>query len=202
MAEFVGQQGLKEAGVEQMSLIYSMLMSVDGYVEDEHGRFDFAAPDEEVNPYINQLTSSVGTYLYGRRMYESMVYWETAHTVPNLPQFLRDWTRQWQAAEKIVYSRTLAEPRSVRTRIERDFDPDVVRRLKGDARHDITVNGPGLAAHALRAGLVDELQMFVCPAVVGAGKRFFPDRVRLKLELVDEHRFRNGVVVLRYAVRG
>ncbi len=155
-----------------------------------------------VNPYINQLTSSVGTYLYGRRMYESMVYWETAHTVPNLPQFLRDWTRQWQAAEKIVYSRTLAEPRSVRTRIEREFDPDVVRRLKGDARHDITVNGPGLAAHALRAGLVDELQMFVCPAVVGAGKRFFPDRVRLKLELVDEHRFRNGVVVLRYAVRG
>jgi len=185
-----------------MSLIYSMLMSVDGHVEDEHGRFDFAAPDEEVNPYINQLTSSVGTYLYGRRMYESMAYWETAHTVPNLPQFLRDWTRQWQAAEKIVYSRTLDEPRSVRMRIEREFDPDVVRRLKGAPRHDITVNGPGLAAHALRAGLVDELQMFVCPAVVGAGKRFFPDRVRLKLELVDEHRFRNGVVVLRYAVRG
>jgi dihydrofolate reductase len=202
MAEFVGQEGLKEAGDEQMSLIYSMLMSVDGYVEDEHRRFDFAAPDEEVNPYINQLTSSVGTYLYGRRMYESMVYWETAHTVPNPPQFLRDWTRQGQAAEKIVYSRTLAEPRSVRTRIEREFDPDVVRRLKGDARHDITVNGPGLAAHALGAGLVDELQIFVCPAVVGDGKRFFPDRARLKLELVDEHRFRNGVVVLRYAVRG
>jgi dihydrofolate reductase len=185
-----------------MSLIYSMLMSVDGYVEDEHGRFDFAAPDEEVNLYINQLTSSVGTYLYGRRMYESMVYWETAHTLPNLPQVLRDWTRQWQAAEKIVYSSTLAEPRSVRTRIEREFDPDVVRRLKRDTRHDITVNGPGLAAHALRACLVDELQMCVCPAVVGAGTRFFPDRVRLKLELVDEHRFRNGVVVLRYAVRG
>jgi len=183
-------------------LIYSMLMFLDGYVEDEHGRFDFAAPAEEVNPYINQLTSSVGTYLYGRRMCESMVYWETAHTVPNLPQFLRDWTRQWQATEKIVYSRTLAEPRSVRTRIEREFDPDAVGRLKGDARHDITVNGPALAAHALRAGLVDEIQMLICPAVVGGGKRFFPEGVGLQLELVEEHRFRNGVVFLRYTVRG
>ena len=125
-------------------------------------------------PYINQLTSSVGTYLYGRRMYESMVCWETAHTVPNLPQFLRDWTRHWQAAEKIVYSRTLAEPRSLRTRIERKFDPEVVRQLKADVRHDIAVAGPELAAEAFRAGLVDELQMFVCPAVVGAGNRFFP----------------------------
>ena len=171
-------------------------------MEDEHGRFGFAQPDEELNACINQLGLSVGTYLYGRRMYESMVYWETAHTVPNLPHFLRDWTRLWQAADKVVYSRTLAEPRSVRTRIEREFDPDVVRRLKGGARHDITVNGPALAAHALRAGLVDEIQMFICPAVVGAGKRFFLDRVRLKLELVDEHGFRNGVVFLRYVVRG
>ena len=184
-----------------MSLIYSMLMSADGYVEDEHGRLDFAVPDEEVNAHINQLISSVGTYLYGRRMYESMVYWETAHTVPNLPDFLRDWTRLWLAAEKIVYSKTLAEPRSVRTRIEREFDLEAVGRLKRDSRHDITVNGPGLAAHALRAGLVDEIQMYVCPAVVGAGKRFFPEDVRLKLELVGEHRFRNGVVALRYAVR-
>src|SRR5215510_3677041 len=178
-------------------LIYSMLMSLDGYVEDEHGRFDFVAPDDEVNSYINQLVSSVGTFLYGRRMYEAMVYWETAHTVPNLPQFLRDWTRLWQAAEKIVYSRTLAEPRSVQTRIERKFDPDVVRQLKADASQDITVKGPELAAQALRAGLVDELQMIVFPVVLGAGKRFFPDRVRLKLELLDERRFRNGVVVLR-----
>ena len=185
-----------------MSLIYSMLMSVDGYVEDEHGRFDWAAPDEEVFSYINQLTSSVGTYLYGRRMYETMVYWETAHTVPNQPQVELDWARQWQAAEKIVYSRTLAEPRSVQTRIEREFDPDVVRRLKADVRHDIAVAGPELAAHALRAGLVDEIQIFICPALVGAGKRFFPDGVRLKLELVDEHPFRNGVVFLRYVVRG
>ena len=131
-----------------------------------------------------------------------MVYGETAHTVPNLPQFLRDWTRQWQATEKIVYSRTLAEPRSLRTRIERKFDPEVVRQLKADVRHDIAVAGPELAAEALRAGLVDKLQMFVCPAVVGAGKRFFPDRVRLKPELVDQHRFCNRVVFLRYVVRG
>ena len=144
-------------------LIYSMLMSLDGYVEDEHGRFGWGAPeDEEVHSYINQLASSVGTYLYGRRRYETMVYRETAHTVPNQPQFVLDWARQWQAAEKIVYSRTLAEPRSVRTRIEREFDPDVVRRLKADVHHDITVDGPELATHALRAGLVDELQMIVC----------------------------------------
>lgn len=184
-------------------LIYSMVTSLDGYTEDQHGRFGWGAPeDEEAHTYIGELMSSFGTFLYGRRMYETMVYWETAHTVPNQPRFLLDFARQWQASEKIVYSRTLAEPRSRRTRIEREFDPDVVRRLKGGARHDITVNGPALAAHALRAGLVDEIQMFICPAVVGAGKRFFPDRVRLKLELVDEHRFRNGVVFLRYVVRG
>jgi dihydrofolate reductase len=127
-------------------------------VEDEQGRFGWGAPeDEEVHSYINQLVSSVGTYLYGRRMYETMLDWETAHTVPNQPQFVLEWARQWQAAEKIVYSRTLAEPRSLRTRIEREFEPDVVQRLKADVRHDITVDGPELAAHALRAGLVDEL---------------------------------------------
>ena len=185
-----------------MSLIYSMHMSVDGYVEDEHGRFDFAQPDEEEFSYINQLTSSVGTHLYGRRMYETMVYWETAHTLPNQSQVEIDWTRQWQAIEKIVYSRTLAEPRSTRTRIEREFDPEVVRRLKAYVRHDIAVAGPELAAHALRAGLVDEIQMLICPAVVGGGKRFFPEGVGLQLELVEEHRFRNGVVFLRYTVRG
>jgi dihydrofolate reductase len=180
-----------------------MFTSLDGYAEDGHGGFGWGAPeDEELHSYINQLASSFDTYLYGRRMYETMVYWETAHTVPNQPQFVLDFARQWQEAEKIVYSRTLAKPHSVRTRIEREFDPDVVRRLKGDSRHDITVNGPGLAAHALRAGLVDELQMFVCPAVVGAGKRFFPDGVRLDLELVEERRFRKGAVVLRYAVCG
>jgi dihydrofolate reductase len=185
------------------TLIYSMLTSLDGYTEDEHGDFGWGAPeDEEVHSYVNELASSVGTYLYGRRMYETMVYWETAHTIPDQPQFVLDWARQWQAAEKIVYSRTLAEPRSARTRIEREFDPDAVQRLKASTEHDITVDGPELAAQAIRAGLVDEFQMIVCPVVVGGGKRFFPGGVRLDLELVEERRFGNGVVVLRYAVRG
>ena len=183
-------------------LIYTMLTSLDGYVEDEHGGFGWAVPDAEVNSYINELASSVGTFLYGRRMYEAMVYWETAYAVHDHPQFLLDWAKHWQLAEKIVYSRILAEPRSARTRIERAFDPDAVRRLKADAEHDITVNGPELAAHALRAGLVDELQIIVCPVVVGGGKRFFPDGVRSDLDLVEEREFRNGVVALRYAVRG
>lgn len=185
------------------TLIYSMLMSLDGYTEDEHGNFGWGAPeDEEVHSYVNQLASSVGTYLYGRRMYETMVYWETAHAIPDKPRFVLDWARQWQAAEKIVYSRTLAEPRSARTRIEREFDPDAVRRLKADAEHDITVDGPELAAQAVRAGLVDEFQMIVCPVIVGGGKRFFPDGVRLDLELIEDRRFGNGVIVLRYAARG
>jgi dihydrofolate reductase len=177
-------------------------MSLDGYTEDEHGDFGWSAPeDEQVHSYINELAASVGTYLYGRRMYDTMVYWETADTIPGQPQFVLDWTRQWQAADKIVYSRTLGEPRSARTRIEREFDPDAVRRLKAGAQHDITVDGPELAAQALRAGLVDEIQMIVCPVVVGGGKRFFPQGVRLGLELLEERRFGNGVVVLRYAVR-
>jgi dihydrofolate reductase len=134
-------------------------------------------------------------------MYETMVYWETAHTVPDQPQVVLDFARQWQAADKIVFSRNLAQPRSARTRIERDFDADAVRRLKASAALDLTVDGPGLAAHALRAGLVDELQMIVCPVVVGGGKRFFPDGVQLDLELLDERRFRNGVLFLRYTVR-
>jgi dihydrofolate reductase len=183
-------------------LIYTMNTSLDGYVEDEHGGIGWTAPDEEVNTYINDRASSCGTFLYGRRMYEAMVYWETAYAAHGHPQFLLDWARQWQAAEKIVYSRTLAEPRSARTRIEREFDPDAIRRLKADAEHDITVNGPELAAHALRAGLVDELQMMVCPVVVGGGKRFFPDGLRSDLELVEERAFRKGVVALRYAFRG
>jgi len=184
-------------------LIYSMLMSLDGYTEDEQGSFGWGAPeDAEVHLYVNELASSLGTYLYGRRMYETMVYWETAHTVPDHPQYVLDWARQWQVAEKVVYSRTLVEPRSARTRIERKFDPAEVRRLKADAAHDISIDGPELAAHALRAGLVDELQMIVSPVVVGGGKRFLPDGVRLDLDLVDERRFTNGVVVLRYAVRG
>ena len=134
-------------------------------------------------------------------MYETMVYWETAHTVRGQPQFVLDWARQWRAAEKIVYSRTLTESRSARTRVEREFDPDGVRRLKADAEHDITVDGPEPAAHAIRAGLVNEFQIVVCPVVAGSGKRFFPDGVRLDLELVEERRFR-GRSAVQYAVRG
>lgn len=183
-------------------LIYSMIMSLDGFVEDAHGGFGWGAPDEEVHAYVNELASSVGTYLYGRRMYETMVYWETAPTLPDQPQFVLDWARQWQGAEKVVYSKTLAEPRGARTRLERLFDPDAVRRLKADAEHDIAVAGPELAAQALRAGLVDEFQLIVCPVVVGGGKRFFPDDIRLDLVLAQEHRFEDGVVALRYTVAG
>ncbi len=182
-------------------LIYSMIVSVDGYVESAQGGLEWTVPGEEMNAYINESVSSVGTFLYGRRMYDAMVFWETADAVPGLPGFLREWTRLWLAAEKIVYSRTLAAPRSARTRMEREFDPEAVRRMKAESSMDLTVSGPELAAHALRAGLVDELQMIVFPVVLGAGKRFFPDDVRLDLQLLDERRFGNGATVLRYAVR-
>jgi dihydrofolate reductase len=183
-------------------LIYSMLMSLDGYTEDAHGKFGWGAPaDAEVHAYINELGSSVGTYLYGRRMYDTMVYWETADMIPNQPSFVLEWARQWKAAQKIVYSRTLAEPRSARTRIEREFDPEAVRQLKESSEDDITVDGPELAGQALRSGIVDELQMIVCPVVVGGGKKFFPDDVRLELDLLEQQQFVNGVTALRYAVR-
>ncbi len=182
-------------------LIYSMIMSLDGYVEDAQGDFSWGAPeDEELHAYINALVAPVGTYLYGRRMYEVMVYWETVHTLPDQPQVVLDWARQWQAAEKVVFSTTLAAPRSARTRIERRFDPDAIRRLKAEAEHDITVDGPELAAQAIRAGLVDELHLIVCPVIVGGGKRFFPEGARLDLRLVSKRPFRNGVVALQYDV--
>ena len=183
-------------------LIYSMLTSADGFTEDAQGQFGWGVPeDEEVHYYLNDLAASLGTYLYGRRMYETMVYWETAHMIPNQPQFVLDWARQWQAADKVVYSRTLAKPRSARTRIERAFDPDAIRRLKSTVDHDISVDGPQLAAQAIKAGLVDEFQMIVCPVFVGGGKRFFPDGVRLDLTLIEERLFGNGALAVRYAVR-
>jgi dihydrofolate reductase len=184
-------------------LIYMMNTSLDGYTQDEHGCFDWTAPkDEEVHTWIFAHVSSFRTCLYGRRVYETMVYWETAHTVPDQPEFVLDFARRWQAAEKIVYSKTLVEPRSARTKIERAFDPDAVRRLKATAESDIAVAGPELAAQAIQAGLVDEFQMRVCPVVIGGGKRYFPSGVRLDLELVEERRFRNGEIFLRYAVCG
>ena len=183
-------------------LIYSMLTSADGYTEDTRGQFGWGVPeDEEVHYYLYERAASVGTYLYGRKMYETMVYWETAHTRSDQPQYVVDWARQWQAADKVVYSRTLAKPRSARTRIERTFDPDAVRRLKATVEHDISVDGPQLAAQAIKAGLVDEFQMIVCPVFVGGGKRFFPDRLRLDLTLIEERTFENGALLSRYAVR-
>lgn len=188
-------------GNEKPKLIYSMITSLDGYTEDGQGKFAWGVPqDEEVHSYINQLTLSVGTYLYGRKMYEMMVHWETAHMTPGLPKFVRNWAKQWQAADKIVYSKSMTAPHSTRTRIEREFDPVAVRRLKASTKHDITIDGPELAAHALRANLVDEVQMIVSPVIVGGGKPFFPKGVRMNLELIEELGFRNGVVVLKYAV--
>jgi dihydrofolate reductase len=179
-------------------LIYSAITSLDGYVADEDGNFDWAAPDEEVHRFVNDLERPVGTYLYGRRMYKAMVFWETAHTLPDQPPFVQDYVGIWQAADKIVYSRTLETASSERTRIERDFDPEAVRRMKANAGRDITVGGPDLAAQALKAGLVDECHLFLAPFVVGGGRAALPGRVRLKLELLNERRFSNGVVHLHY----
>ena len=179
-------------------LIYSAIASLDGYVADEAGKFDWAEPDEEVHRLVNDLERPVGTYLYGRRMYEVMAYWETAHALPDQPPFVRDFAEIWQGADKIVYSKTLETAATAKTRIERDFDPETVRQLKASAERDITVGGPDLAAQAFKAGLVDELQLFVAPVVVGGGKQSLPDDVRLELELLDERRFGSGVVYLRY----
>ena len=183
------------------NLIYSTIASLDGYVADENGNFDWAAPDEEVHSFVNDLERPVGTYLYGRRMYEVMVFWETAHTLSDQSPVEQDFAQIWQAADKIVYSRTLETVSSARTRIERDFDPEAVRQLKGAAKRDITVGGPDLAAQAIKAGLVDEYQLFLTPNLVGGGKQSLPDNVRLELELLDERRFGSGVVYLHYRTR-
>ena len=168
---------------------------------DEDGNFDWAAPDEDVHRFVNDLERPVGTYLYGRRMYEVMAYWETAHTLADQPPVIRDFAEIWQAADKIVYSKTLETLRSARTRIERDFDPEAVRQLKAQSERDLTVGGPTLAAEAIKAGLVDEYHLFVTPIVVGGGKQSFPANVRLNLELLGERRFGNGVVHLHYCTR-
>jgi dihydrofolate reductase len=182
-------------------LIYSAIASLDGYIEDEDGNFDWSAPDEELHTFVNELERPVGTYLYGRRMYAVMVYWETANTIPDQPPFIEDYAEIWQATDKIVYSKTLEAVSSARTRIERSFDPEAVRQLKMSADRDITVGGPELAAQAFEAGLVDELHLFVTPIVVGGGKPFLPGQVRVKLELLDERRFASGVVHLHHRVR-
>ncbi len=182
-------------------LIYSALTSLDGFIEDERGDFEWAAPDEEVHAFVNDLERPIGTYLYGRRMYETMAFWETAGTGSDEPAVMRDFAEIWRAAEKVVYSRTLPMPSSARTRIERDFDPAAIRRLKESSDRDLTVGGAELAGRALAAGLVDECHLLLGPVVVGGGKRALPDGLHLGLELLDEHRFRGGVVHLHYAVR-
>ena len=176
-------------------LIYSIIASLDGYVEDESGNFHWAAPDEEVHAFVNELERPIGTFLYGRRMYETMVAWET---MDDEHPVMRDFAELWRTADKIVYSRSLESASSARTRIERDFDADAVRQLKESAQAHIGIGGPELAGQAIAAGLVDECHLIVVPVLVGGGKRALPDGVRADLELLDERRFAGGAVYLRY----
>jgi dihydrofolate reductase len=182
-------------------LIYTALMSLDCYVADEDGKFDWAEPDEEVHAFVNELERPVGTHLYGRRLYEVLVAWETMHELPDQPRHILDYAEIWQAADKIVYSTTLETPSSARTRIERDFDREAVREMKATADRDLLIGGPELAAVAIRAGLVDEYHLFQAPVVVGGGKRALPDDLRVDLELLDTGRFSSGFVYLRYGTR-
>jgi dihydrofolate reductase len=183
-------------------LIYSAIASLDGYVEDANGKFDWAAPDEEVHGFVNELERPIGTYLYGRRMYETMCFWETVSVGPDQHAAIRDYAQIWRAAEKVVYSRTLDEVSSKRTRIEPRFEADAIRELKSEASADLTVGGSELAGQAIAAGLVDECHLFLNPVLVGGGKRALPERVRVALVLMGERRFSGGVVYLRYALGG
>jgi dihydrofolate reductase len=182
-------------------LVYSAITSLDGYIADDAGNFDWAMPDEEVHVFINDLERSVGTYLYGRRMYEVMVAWETMPARAHLPTFVLDYATIWQAADKIVFSRTLTEVASARTTIERNFEPEAIRQLKAGRPLDIGVGGSELAGQAIRAGLVDEYQLFLAPVAVGGGKPALPHGVRLHLELLSKRRFRSGFVYLHYRAR-
>ena len=183
-------------------LIYMAIASLDGYVADEDGNFEWAKSDQEVHAFVNDLERPIGTHLYGRRLYEVMTGWETMHTLPDQTPQTLDFAAIWQAAEKVVYSRTLETVSSARTRIERDFAPDAVRQMKAEADRDISIGGATLAGEAIRAGLVDELHLMVNPIVVGGGTPSLPDGVRWELELLDERRFANGVVYLRYRATG
>ena len=182
-------------------LIYAALVSLDGYVADEAGNFDWAVPDEEVHSFINDLERPIGTYLYGRKMYETMAGWETPDTIPDRTPAMLDFARIWQAAEKTVYSKTIQSVSTARTRLEREFDPEMVRDLKAQSSRDVAVGGPNLAAHAIRAGLVDDYHLFVAPIVVGGGNPFLPGNVPMALELLDERGFNNGMVHLHYRAR-
>lgn len=181
-------------------LIYSAITSLDGYVADENGSFDWAAPDDEVHSFVNDLERPIGTYLYGRRMYEVMLYWGTAPTDESEPAVPRYFAQIWQSADKVVYSKHLDAASSANTRIERSFDPEEVRRMKASADRDISVGGPELAAEAFKHDLVDELHLFLTPVVVGGGKQSLPADLRVDLELLDHHRFGSGVMHLHYRV--
>ena len=182
-------------------LIYTAIASLDGYVADASGNFDWAAPDEEVHTFVNDLERPIGTYLFGRRMYDVLAVWESDDILVGQPPSMHEYAKIWRAADKIVYSTSLETVSSARTRIERVFHPDTVREMKAIADRDLSVGGPHLAAQALRAGLVDEIQLFLSPIVVGGGNAALPDGVRIRLELLDERRFTGGVVFLRYRTR-
>jgi dihydrofolate reductase len=178
-------------------LVYSAIASLDGYVADEEGKWDWSMPDEEVHASVNDLARPVGTWLLGRRMYEVLAAWET---IDDAEPVMRDFAEIWRSADKVVYSRTLRAASTARTRVEREFDPEAVRRMKAESERDLSIAGPELAAHAFRSGLIDEVQLYLSPIIVGAGKRALPDGVKVPLDLVDERRFGNAVVHLRYRV--
>jgi dihydrofolate reductase len=186
--------------VTMARLIYTALCSLDGYTNDKSGGFGWAAPDEEVHRFVNDHERTIGTYLYGRRLYDVMAWWETLDFAGQ-PQFSIDYALIWRAADKIVYSRTLDKVASARTRIEQTFDPAAIQQIKATATRDISIGGATLASAAIRAGLVDELHLFLSPIVVGGGTRALPDDVRWDLELRDEHRFGNGVIHVHYGAK-
>lgn len=181
-------------------LISTAMTSLDGYVADTEGNFDWHPMDAELHQYVNDALRSVGTYLLGRRMYESMLYWENPPVGDLGPDYMRDYAKIWRGVDKIVYSTTLQEPSSARTRIERSFDVAAVRELKSVSPHDLSISGPHLAAHALRAGLIDEINLYVAPVIIGGGNAALPDGLRAQLTLVHERRFANGVVLMSYGI--
>jgi dihydrofolate reductase len=182
-------------------LIYAAITSLDGYVADVQGKFDWAAPDEEVHAFVNELERPTGTFLLGRRMYEVLSFWEDPPKLDEEPPVIRDFAAIWRAADKVVFSRTLKTVATARTRIEREFDPEAVRRMKASAARDLSIGGPGLAALAIETGLVDEIHFLLNPVIVGGGKRALPAEARVKLELLSERRFRNGVVHVQYQIK-
>ncbi|EMY32563.1 deaminase-reductase domain-containing protein [Arthrobacter crystallopoietes BAB-32] len=183
------------------SLTYSMIMSVDGYIADENGNIDWTVPDAEVHAFVNEVERPIGTYLFGRRMHEVMSVWDDLAADPDLPEVEQEFGRLWQEKDKIVYSSTLESVTTARTKLEREFRPEAVRQLKESAERDLSVGGPTLAAHAFKAGLVDECIFYIAPVSIGGGTPGLPPGQRLSLELRDERRFGNGVVYLRYSVR-